>query len=175
MKEKYFLTNVFFNEPLRQIKFSLLNAQWFRRNNTHSIEIHISNITRLISVPVESIMNTNYSILCRQKEIARVRKLSDVKAPEVPIYNEHMRPGFCRVSLPFFMSDSELAFVLEALKMVATEGWKILPQYVVNSQTGQWRHHTCSVLRDKKSLYSLRFNDGKVTAHERRVSGKFLK
>ncbi|KAL0879353.1 hypothetical protein ABMA27_003123 [Loxostege sticticalis] len=106
-----------------------------------------------------------------QKEIARVRKLSDVKAPEVPIYNEHMRPGFCRVSLPFFMSDSELAFVLEALKMVATEGWKILPQYVVNSQTGQWRHHTCSVLRDKKSLYSLRFNDGKVTAHERRVSG----
>ncbi|XP_028172811.1 uncharacterized protein LOC114361819 isoform X1 [Ostrinia furnacalis] len=106
-----------------------------------------------------------------QREISRVRKLSDVKAPDVPIYNEHLRPGFCRVSLPFFMSESELAFVLEALKMVATEGWKILPQYVVNPQTGQWRHHTCSILRDKKSLYSLRFNDGKVTSHERRVSG----
>ncbi|XP_021187430.3 uncharacterized protein LOC110374163 isoform X3 [Helicoverpa armigera] len=106
-----------------------------------------------------------------QKEIARVRKISDVKAPEVPIYNEHLRPGFCRVSLPFFMSDSELAFVLEALKMVATEGWKILPQYVVNPETGQWRHHTCAVLRDRKSLHSLRFNDGKMTAHERRVSG----
>jgi hypothetical protein len=70
------------------------------------------------------------------------------------------------------MSDGELAFVLEALKMVATEGWKILPQYVVNPQTGQWKHHTCSVLRDKKSLYSLRFHNGKVTSHERRVSGK---
>lgn len=70
------------------------------------------------------------------------------------------------------MSESELAFVLEALKMVATEGWKILPQYVVNSETGQWRHHTCSVLRDKKSLYSLRYNDGHITAHERRISGK---
>ncbi|KAM3966077.1 uncharacterized protein ACR2FA_012947 [Aphomia sociella] len=106
-----------------------------------------------------------------QKEIARARKLSDVKAPDVPIYNEHLRPGFCRVSLPFFMSDCEVAFVLEALKMVATEGWKILPQYVVNPQTGQWRHHTCTVLRDRKSLYSLRFGDGKITTHERRVSG----
>ncbi|CAH0719206.1 unnamed protein product, partial [Brenthis ino] len=106
-----------------------------------------------------------------QKEIARVRKLSVVKSPDVPIHNEHLRPGFCRVSLPFFMSENELAFVLEALKMVATEGWKILPQYVVNSQTGQWTHHTCSVLRDKKSLYSLRFNDGQITAHERRISG----
>ncbi|CAG4960891.1 unnamed protein product [Colias eurytheme] len=106
-----------------------------------------------------------------QKEIARVRKLSVVKSPEVPIHNEPLRPGFCRISLPFFMSEHELAFVLEALKMVATEGWKILPQYAVNAETGQWRHHTCSVLRDKKSLYSLRFHDGKITAHERRVSG----
>lgn len=108
----------------------------------------------------------------RQKEIARVRKMSDVKAPEVPIHNEHLRPGFCRVSLPFFMSEGELAFVLEALKMVATEGWKILPQYLVNPETGQWRHHTCSVLRDRKSLHSLRFTDGKISAHERRSSGK---
>lgn len=70
------------------------------------------------------------------------------------------------------MSDSELAFVLEALKMVATEGWKILPQYVVNPETAQWRHHTCSVLRDRKSLFSIRYNDGQMTAHERRISGK---
>ncbi|CAB3241490.1 unnamed protein product [Arctia plantaginis] len=106
-----------------------------------------------------------------QKEIARVRKLSDLKSPDVPIYNEHLRPGFCRISLPFFMSDAELAFVLEALKMVATEGWKILPQYLVNPETGQWRHHSCSVIRDRKSLHSVRFNDGKMTAHERRISG----
>ncbi|XP_037871273.1 uncharacterized protein LOC101744503 isoform X2 [Bombyx mori] len=106
-----------------------------------------------------------------QKEIARVRKLSNVTSPEVPIHNEHLRPGFCRVSLPYFMSETELAFVLEALKMVATEGWKILPQYVVNPQTGQWKHHTCSVLRDKKSLYSMNFNTGKISVNERRISG----
>lgn len=70
------------------------------------------------------------------------------------------------------MSESELAFVLEALKMVATEGWKILPQYIVNSETGQWRHHSSAVLRDRKSLFSLRFHDGQMTTHDRRVSGK---
>lgn len=112
-------------------------------------------------------------ICCRQKEIARVRKISDIRVPDIPLHNEHLRPGFCRVSLPFFMSDAELAFVLEALKMVATEGWKILPQYVVIPETGQWKHHSCSILRDTKSLHSLRFNNGKITSHERKVSGEF--
>lgn len=100
-----------------------------------------------------------------------MRQISNAKTAETPIYNEHLRPGFSRISLPYFMSDSEIAFVLEALKMVATEGWKILPQYVVNPQTGQWRHHTCSVLRDRKSLQALRFHDGTINTSERRVSG----
>lgn len=120
----------------------------------------------------EGINQYFFIFLYRQKEIARVRKISDVKCPDTPIHNEHMRPGFCRISLPFFMSESELAFVLEALKMVATEGWKILPQYIVNSETGQWRHHSSAVLRDRKSLFSLRFHDGQMTTHDRRVSGK---
>lgn len=60
---------------------------------------------------------------------------------------EMLRPGFARISLPFFMSDSEVAFVLEALKMVATEAWKLLPQYILNPETGEWRHHTNTVCR----------------------------
>ncbi|GLH13232.1 Cytoplasmic tRNA 2-thiolation protein 1 [Gryllus bimaculatus] len=57
---------------------------------------------------------------------------------------EMLRPGFARISLPFFMGDAEVAFVLEALKMVATEAWKLLPQYILNPETGEWRHHTNS-------------------------------
>jgi hypothetical protein len=55
---------------------------------------------------------------------------------------EMLRPGFARISLPFFMPDEEIAFVLEALKMVATEGWKLLPQYILNPETGEWRHRS---------------------------------
>lgn len=34
---------------------------------------------------------------------------------------EILRPGFTRISLPFFMSESEMAYVLESIKMVATD------------------------------------------------------
>nr|XP_018898965.1 PREDICTED: uncharacterized protein LOC109031724 [Bemisia tabaci] len=85
---------------------------------------------------------------------------------------EMLRPGFTRISIPFFMSDSELNFVLEALKMVATEGWKLLPQYLLNPETGEWRHHTNVVFKDRKWLGSIRYTDGKMTVNERKMSGQ---
>lgn len=82
-----------------------------------------------------------------------------------------MRPGFARLAFPYFMSEAEVAFVLEALKMVATEGWKLLPQYVLNPDTGEWRHHTNSVFKERKWLSSIRYTDGRMNATERRASG----
>ena len=38
------------------------------------------------------------------------------------------RPGFVRLNLPYFMSDEEVEFVIEAVKMVASDGWKLLPR-----------------------------------------------
>ncbi|XP_071641002.1 uncharacterized protein [Temnothorax longispinosus] len=84
---------------------------------------------------------------------------------------EGLRPGFARLSFPYFMSEAEVAFVLEALKMVATEGWKLLPQYVLNPDTGEWRHHTNSIFKERKWLGSIRYTDGRMNATERRASG----
>lgn len=84
---------------------------------------------------------------------------------------EMLRPGFTRISLPYFMAESEVAFVLEAVKMVATEGWKLLPQYILNPETGEWRHHTNSVMRERKWLGAVRYVDGKMSVVERKVSG----
>lgn len=33
-----------------------------------------------------------------------------------------------RLNLPYFMSDEEIEFVIEAVKMVASDGWKLLPR-----------------------------------------------
>lgn len=87
---------------------------------------------------------------------------------------ELLRPGFTRISLPYFINDSELAFIMEAVKMVATEGWKLLPQYVVDLETAEWRHHTNVVSKDRKWLSSVRYVDGKMTMNERRISGPGL-
>ena len=61
-----------------------------------------------------------------------------------------LRPGFSKISLPFCISDADLGFILEALKMVATEAWKLLPQYILNPETGEWRHHSNSVSKMRK-------------------------
>ncbi|KAF6216838.1 hypothetical protein GE061_001188 [Apolygus lucorum] len=73
--------------------------------------------------------------------------------------NEMLRPGFTRLTFPFFMSESEVAYVLEAVKMVATEGWKLLPQYVLNP-----------IYRERKRLSSIKFADGKMNINERKSS-----
>ncbi|KAK6626395.1 hypothetical protein RUM43_006706 [Polyplax serrata] len=83
---------------------------------------------------------------------------------------EILRPGFCRISLPFCISDAELGFILEALKMVATEGWKLLPQYTLKSSTGEWKHHSNSIFKDRKWLGSLKYVEGKLVIPERKIS-----
>lgn len=83
---------------------------------------------------------------------------------------ENLRPGFIRITFPFFMSDAEVGYILEALKMVATEAWKLLPQYDVDENTGEWRHHSNSLAKERKWLQSIRYTDGRMLFNDRRIS-----
>lgn len=40
----------------------------------------------------------------------------------------HCRPGFVRLNLTYFMSDDEVDYVINAVKIVALDGWKLLPR-----------------------------------------------
>ena len=53
---------------------------------------------------------------------------------------EVLRPGFARVSLPYFASDAEIDYTLAAVHAVATHGWRLLPIYRMDAKTGEWRH-----------------------------------
>jgi hypothetical protein len=83
---------------------------------------------------------------------------------------ENLRPGFIRITFPYFMSDAEVGYILEALKMVATEAWKLLPQYEVDEKSGEWRHHSNSLAKERKWLQSIRYTDGKMMFSDRRIS-----
>lgn len=85
------------------------------------------------------VIKHNISVIFSRLDRHHLRRKEEHSAYEM------LRPGFTRLSLPYFMNDAELAFVMEAVKMVATEGWKLLPQYILNPETGEWRHHTNSV------------------------------
>uniref|UniRef100_A0AAG5CNK2 Aminotransferase class V domain-containing protein n=1 Tax=Anopheles atroparvus TaxID=41427 RepID=A0AAG5CNK2_ANOAO len=82
-----------------------------------------------------------------------------------------LHPGYTRITFPFFMPEAEVAFILEALKMVATEAWKLLPQYEVNERSGEWRHHSNSLAKERKWLGAIRYIDGKMLFSDRRISG----
>lgn len=82
---------------------------------------------------------------------------------------ESISPGYTRLSFPFFMTDNEIGFILESLKMVAQEGWKLLPQYEVGGN-GEWRHLTNALAKERKWLHSIRYNDGRMLFNDRRIS-----
>ncbi|MBP0454237.1 aminotransferase class V-fold PLP-dependent enzyme [Kitasatospora sp. RG8] len=53
---------------------------------------------------------------------------------------EGIKPGWTRVSFPYFTTDEALEYVLAAVELVASEGHRLLPDYAFDPRTGLWRH-----------------------------------
>ncbi|NOY93439.1 MAG: aminotransferase class V-fold PLP-dependent enzyme [Deltaproteobacteria bacterium] len=53
---------------------------------------------------------------------------------------EGIKPGWVRVNFNYFLSERVFEFLLDAVEMVATEGWKLLPDYRFFAETGLWHH-----------------------------------
>ena len=45
-----------------------------------------------------------------------------------------------RVNFNYFISEATFQYLLEAIDLVAQEGWRLLPDYTFCPKTGQWRH-----------------------------------
>ncbi|XP_066919194.1 uncharacterized protein [Clytia hemisphaerica] len=76
---------------------------------------------------------------------------------------EILRPGFTRLNLPYFFTDEEIEFVIEAVKMIADKGWKLLPQYLFDPETGEWKHKDHKVFKDRKWLGSIKYTEEGMT------------
>lgn len=53
---------------------------------------------------------------------------------------EGIKPGWTRVSFNYFVSETVFRYIVEAVDLVATDGWKLLPLYRFDPVTGFWRH-----------------------------------
>ncbi len=53
---------------------------------------------------------------------------------------EGIKPGWTRVSFNYFISEAVFEYLVEAVDLVATDGWKLLPLYRFDPVTGLWRH-----------------------------------
>jgi selenocysteine lyase/cysteine desulfurase len=80
---------------------------------------------------------------------------------------EGIKPGWVRVNFNYFISEAMFAFILEAVELVAEQGWKLLPHYRFDAATGLWRHRA-GLVEPPLSLEDVRYDGGRMTYPEHR-------
>jgi selenocysteine lyase/cysteine desulfurase len=53
---------------------------------------------------------------------------------------EGIKPGWVRVNFNYFLSETQFQFIIDAIHLVARDGWRLLPHYSFDPDTGEWRH-----------------------------------
>ncbi len=54
--------------------------------------------------------------------------------------SEGIKPGWVRVNFNYFISAEAFDFIIRAVDLIAREGWRLLPHYDFDPDTGIWRH-----------------------------------
>ncbi len=91
------------------------------------------------------------------------------------------KPGWARVNFNYFISKYEVAYIIEAVKQISKDGWKLLPLYVQDLSTGQFHHRSAKktsvttgslfsmediTISDEKGLH-IKFPKPKITQGQR--------
>ncbi|TAL08356.1 MAG: aminotransferase class V-fold PLP-dependent enzyme [Chloroflexota bacterium] len=91
---------------------------------------------------------------------------------------EGIKPGWVRVNFNYFISDGVFDFILAAVDLVASDGWRLLPDYRFEPASGLWRHRGGAPepplsLRDVRydEMGSMRFAAHRHQAPETSLSG----
>jgi len=72
---------------------------------------------------------------------------------------EVIKPGWVRVNFNYFISEDEFQFILEAVHLIASHGWRLLPHYRFDSSTAVWRHRR-GLAQPPMSLYEIDYSQG---------------
>jgi selenocysteine lyase/cysteine desulfurase len=75
---------------------------------------------------------------------------------------EGIKPGWVRVNFNYFISDVVADYVIEAVRLVARDGWRLLGDYDFEPATGLWRHQDGPV-EPPLRLHQVSFDQGHLT------------
>ncbi|GAB3081405.1 aminotransferase class V-fold PLP-dependent enzyme [Intrasporangium mesophilum] len=75
---------------------------------------------------------------------------------------EGIKPGWVRVNFNYFISDTVVDYVIEAVRLVARDGWRLLGDYDFDPATGRWRHKNGPV-EPPLRLHQVGFESGRLT------------
>ena len=71
---------------------------------------------------------------------------------------EGIKPGWVRVNFNYFISQAVFDYVVSAVALIADHGWKLMPQYRFEPDTGRW-HHRDGPVEPPLRLADLHYND----------------
>ena len=86
-----------------------------------------------------------------------------------------IKPGWVRVNFNYFISEAVFEFILDAVDLVTTDGWRLLPEYRFDAATGLWRH-VAGTAEPPLSLRDVRYEGGAMhyAAHRHRAPDSAL-
>jgi selenocysteine lyase/cysteine desulfurase len=86
---------------------------------------------------------------------------------------EVVKPGWVRVNFNYFISEDEFSFIVDAVHLVADEGWRLLPSYRFEIESALWRHRN-GLPEPPMSLHDVAYEGGTLEfrrhAHTQPVS-----
>ncbi|KAJ8769090.1 hypothetical protein K2173_000865 [Erythroxylum novogranatense] len=65
-----------------------------------------------------------------------------------------VKPGWTRISFPYYMSNEEFEFVLASVEFLATYGQRFLPLYRFNWKSGSWTFKKKALYKDQYSEFT---------------------
>ncbi len=74
---------------------------------------------------------------------------------------EGIKPGWVRVNFNYFISDAVFEFLLDAVDLVARDGWRLLPDYRFEPSSGLWQHRAGRP-EPPASLRAVSYADGRM-------------
>ncbi|MDH5422378.1 MAG: aminotransferase class V-fold PLP-dependent enzyme, partial [Acidimicrobiia bacterium] len=80
---------------------------------------------------------------------------------------EGIKPGWVRVNFNYFLAEETFNFIVDAVHLIADEGWKLLPCYRFDTHTGGWRHREAPE-NPAMALSEISYESGTMTYPERR-------
>ncbi len=82
---------------------------------------------------------------------------------------EVIKPGWVRVNFNYFISEQEFQYIIAAVDLIASDGWKLLPLYRFDSATALWRHRD-GLADPPASLQDLTYAEGTPRWTSARIS-----
>ena len=84
---------------------------------------------------------------------------------------EGIKPGWVRLSFNYFIDEDTFAYIVDAVNLIATDGFRLLPEYRFEPASGLWQHAQKQP-EPPMSLTDISYASGSMQFENRRSSGE---